>query len=59
MKAPYLSKTLWINLIVAATAFFPYMDGWVQSHTTLFMTAFAAVNFVLRLVTKDKIGITD
>lgn len=58
-KAPYLSKTLWTNLIVAAVAFFPAAQSYVSAHPLAIVEAFAVVNFVLRLVTKNAISLND
>ena len=54
-KSPLLSKTLWINVIMAALAFVPVANTWVVAHPEVTMLFFAGVNFLLRLITKDKI----
>lgn len=59
MKAPYLSKTLWINAIVAAVAFFPGAQTYVQAHPALLIDVFAGINFALRFFTKNAIGLGD
>ena len=57
-KAAYLSKTLWINAIVAVSALaYPPVSEYVQGHADLVLTVFAALNMVLRLVSKDKISL--
>lgn len=57
---PYLSKTLWINLVIAAGAlFFPPAVQVVQSHPTEIMVGWSMLNMVLRLVTKGSISLTD
>ena len=60
MKSPFLSKTLWVNLIVVVTAAlvgisncevianYPEVIPWVGS-------AIGVMNIVLRLVTKEAI----
>jgi len=54
-KKPYLSKTLWTNLVLALVAFFPGARDFIAGQPDIFMWAFAFVNIVLRFVTKDKI----
>lgn len=58
-KSPLQSKTLWINLIVAIAAFIPQVSEYIASHPEVLTIAFAVVNVVLRLLTKDKIQLTD
>lgn len=58
-KAPWTSKTLWTNLIVAIAAMVPQAQTFVTSHPGLIMGGLAVANFVLRLVTKDKLALTD
>lgn len=59
MKSPLLSKTLWMNLIVAAAAFIPVAQSYISGHPSVFAIGFAAANFILRLVTKQAIGLSD
>lgn len=54
-KKTYLSKTLWMNLVIALSAFFPGVSEWVAGHPDLFMVGFSVINMVLRAVTKDKL----
>lgn len=56
-KAPYKSKTLWVNLLMAVAAFFPAAQAVIQNHPEAVMAGFGIINMVLRLVTKDKIGL--
>ncbi len=57
-KKPWLSKTLILNAVVAILALaYPPAAEWVQAHGDVVLAAFAAINFVLRLVSKDKIGL--
>jgi hypothetical protein len=59
VKKPWQSKTLWVNLIMAVAAlFWPAAGDFIASHPEVAMVAFAAVNAVLRLVTKDKLQIS-
>jgi len=56
-KPLYLSRTLWINLIMAVAAFIPGVGVWIAAHPDLFAGAFSVINIVLRLITKDKLSI--
>jgi len=53
MKKAYLSKTLWVNLIIAIVAFFPKVSEVVNASQVMLGMGF--INMVLRMVTKDKI----
>jgi len=58
VKKPWLSKTLWVNAIVAVGALFaPGASDYIASHPDLVVGVFAVVNMVLRLVSKDKLSI--
>lgn len=60
MKKPYKSKTLWVNAIVAVLAIaFPPASAWITEHPDMVMTGFAMLNMLLRLVSKDKIGLEE
>ena len=54
-KSPLTSKTLWINLAMAACAFFPVANDFIAANPTVVILAVAGVNFALRLITKGKI----
>jgi len=55
-KPSYLSKTLWLNLIVAGLSLFaPGAAQFISEHPTEVMVGFTVVNLLLRLVTKGKI----
>lgn len=57
-KKPYLSKTLWLNLIVAVLAMAkPEWIPFVQDPNYV-LVAMALINGVLRLVTDKKIQLT-
>jgi hypothetical protein len=54
----YLSKTLWTNFIMTVLIFaIPQIRPYVQNPEVL-ASAFMAVNFVLRLLTKGRIVIS-
>lgn len=57
MKKPWLSKTLWTNLLLALVAFIPSVGEWVGNNPQVVLFFFGAVNMVLRLVTKDKVSL--
>ncbi len=56
-KKPWESKTVWVNAIVALAAFFPEVQAWIADNPQIFIFAFAAINFALRFITKDKVAI--
>jgi len=58
-KKPWLSKTLWTNVLFAASGFIPGVHEWAMAHTEFVMAAFGFINMVLRFVTKDKISLQD
>ena len=55
-KKPWLSKTILTNFVVAVVAFFgeKYVVQFPQDTILMFL---GALNIILRLVTKDKIGL--
>jgi len=56
-KSPLLSKTLWVNLVVAIAAFIPPVSAFLSANPTIFVVVFSIVNVLLRLVTKQAIEI--
>jgi len=52
-KKLWLSKTLWVNLIMAIVAFLPSIKGHVDEEKL--MTLMAVVNILLRFVSNDKL----
>lgn len=60
VKKPWLSKTLWLNAVVAVLALAGINAGeWVSAHMDIVVAAVAGLNFLLRLITKDKITILE
>lgn len=60
MKKPWQSKTILVNFLVAASAlFYPPVGEWVSANPSEVATLFSILNIVLRLVTKDKIAISE
>lgn len=58
MKAPWQSKTLWLNLVMAISALFiPAVGTWISAHPEALVLIWSGVNIVLRFVTKDKVQI--
>lgn len=54
-KKPWLSKTLWFNLVVAGAAFIPGAQDWLHGNEEIVLLAFSGVNMILRLLTKGSI----
>lgn len=56
-KSAFLSKTLWVNLIMAVVAIlsaqWPVVSEYVNGANVAML--FSVVNMVLRMVTKDKL----
>lgn len=58
MKRPWQSKTLWANLIIALGALLiPGSAEWIRGHPEISVLLQVAINFALRLVTKEKIEV--
>lgn len=59
-KKPWLSKTIWFNLLVALSAMiFPSVNDWLVNNPSLFASIWSALNIVLRFVTKDSIALEE
>lgn len=54
---PWFSRTLWINLLVAGSAFIPTVGDFVKAHPDWVIMGFSMLNMGLRLITKDKISL--
>lgn len=57
MKKPWLSKTLWTNVVIAVAAFFPIVRDWISANPAVMAIGFSVINLVLRAITKDEIGL--
>lgn len=57
VKKSWQSKTNWVSLIMAASAFFPKVGEWVASHPEQFMWAISGLFAALRMISKGKIEI--
>jgi len=65
-KKPWLSKTILINavlgLIAVVAMFLPeanVVSDYIKSHVEMISLAWAALNILLRFITKDKISLQD
>jgi len=56
-KKPWLSKTIWMNILLLVASFYPPIGNLVSNNPELLAGFFAIVNVVLRLVTKKPIVI--
>lgn len=56
-KKPYLSKTLWLTVIVSIAALIPGVGEYVSKNVEVVGLLLGAVFAGLRLVTKGKISI--
>lgn len=60
MKKPWQSKTIILNFVVAAAAlFYPAAADLINSHPSEVASIFALANIVLRVITKEKIGLSE
>lgn len=60
IKKPWLSKTLILNFLVATLAiFWPAGKEFIATHGDITLAVFSGVNFLLRLITSDKISLED
>lgn len=58
VKKPWLSKTLWMNLIMAVLVmFWPAAGDVVASHPEVATMVWSGINMLLRFVTKDQLQI--
>ncbi len=59
MKKPWKSKTLWGNFVMAGLALVvPGVSTWLQANPQIMVLAFAGVNALLRLITKEPLTLT-
>lgn len=58
VKKPWLSKTLWTNLVViVGTMFVPAVADFVSANPEIMVSIWGGVNILLRWVSKDKLSI--
>jgi len=59
-KKPWQSKTILVNFVVAASAlFYPPVAQWISANPVEVASLFSILNIVLRLVSKNAIGISE
>jgi len=56
-KKIWQSKTNWVALIVAISAFIPSVSNWIGQYPTAFAEIVAGLMMVLRMISKGKIDI--
>jgi hypothetical protein len=56
-KKPWQSKTLWVNVILALSAFIPGVHEALVAHPEYFTYGLIVINMALRLITKGSIQI--
>lgn len=54
-KKTYLSKSVWLGLVVGIAGFFPYASGWIAANPELVSHGLGALIIVLRVVTEKKL----
>ena len=59
MKYPWESKTIIANVIMAAAPFYPPLNAYLAGHPMMLTEVLCAVNLVLRLVTHEKISLSE
>jgi len=57
-KNVLVSKTLWVNLLMAIAAFFPSVNVWIGAHPDVFALGFSVINMILRMISKDKLELS-
>lgn len=56
-KKPWLSKTVWLNVLALVGQFIPGVGEWSAAHPDIILSGFAIANIILRALTKDKLSI--
>ncbi len=54
-KVIWQSKTVWANLLLAASAFYPPANDWISAHGTVFSIGVMFLNVALRSVSSHKL----
>jgi len=57
-KAPWQSKTNWVALVVASSAFFPEVQSFIAANPETFAVGLSVVFAILRQVSQSKISIS-
>jgi len=58
-KATWLSKTMWMNMLVAIAAFLPPVQDYIGKHPETFVWVLTVANMILRFISKGKIVLRD
>ena len=59
-KKFWLSKTFWINLVVPVVSYFyPPANEFIVSHPSEVVAAWAAINMILRWISKSEVVLID
>jgi len=58
-KKPWLSKTIWLNILGLVGQFIPGVSACTAAHPEMILSFFTIANIVLRSLTKDKLSIGD
>lgn len=56
-KYPIESKTVWVNIFMAAAGLYPPLQEWIKQNPDSVVVVTGLVNIVLRAMTKDKLKI--
>lgn len=56
-KRPWTSKTVWVNLVMAAAAFIPGVGQLISQNPEAAGMIVAGINTILRLITKEKVSL--
>ena len=56
-KSLLQSKTFWVQVVTFAAAFVPAVQEWLTANPEQFIGALAAVNVIVRFVTKGKVSL--
>ena len=59
-KRPWQSKTVVVNFLMAAgVLLYPPMAAWISAHPTELSSAWAVLNILLRVVSKDQVTLSE
>ncbi len=56
---PWLSKRVWLNVIMAVAGFFPQAQNFFSDNPQALMLIFSGANILLTFITKDKVSLSD
>jgi hypothetical protein len=58
-KKPWLSKTIWLNVLGIIGMFIPVIGDYIKANPELVVAFFTIANIALRLISHDKIGLEE